>query len=162
MTITQESKEMRENAAIYTHFTKTEEIEIHIPMEPIAKGRPRLTTRGGFARAYTPAKTARWEAGAAAFIRSKWKKRDPLVGPVMIDIMIYRSRPKRLCRKKDPNHALPCDTKPDVDNYVKAILDACEKANIFANGDQQVFSLNAIKMWAPKGKEGFVVVRVIR
>jgi Holliday junction resolvase RusA-like endonuclease len=35
---------------------------VSIPAEPIAQGRPRLSSRGGFARAYDPPKSRSWKA----------------------------------------------------------------------------------------------------
>jgi len=159
MNISQENKEVKTNVAVDTDFTNG--VVIHIPIEPVPKSRPRITVRNGYARAYTPKKTADFENQVATFIRAYWRNRDPITGPVMMEITVLRSRPKRLCRKKDPEHAIPCDTKPDLDNYVKAVLDACEKAQIFTNGDQQVFAINAMKMWAPKGDSGSILVKVI-
>tara|TARA_R100001594_G_scaffold78550_2_gene113163 strand:- start:653 stop:1144 length:492 start_codon:yes stop_codon:yes gene_type:complete len=158
MTVTHiEDKRKALNDAIDNSLTN--QVLVHIPIEPVPKGRPRITVRGGYARAYTPAKTAQFEAAAATFIRSYWRALDPMVGPVAMEITVCRSRPKRLCRKKDPDGAIPCDTKPDIDNFVKAILDASEKAQVFANGDQQVWQLTVMKMWAPKGQSGFILVK---
>jgi len=159
MNISEQNEKVESNTPVDVHFTN--DVVMHIPIEPVPKSRPRITVRGGYARAYTPKKTADFENQVATFVRAFWGKREPITGPVMVEITVLRSRPKRLCRRKDPNHAIPCDTKPDLDNYVKAILDACEKAQIFTNGDQQVFAVNAMKMWAPKGDSGSILVKVI-
>ena len=37
-------------------------IQFTVPGQPVAKGRPKFTMQGGFARAYTPKKTADYEA----------------------------------------------------------------------------------------------------
>ncbi len=44
-----------------------EKVVVSIPAEPIAQGRPRLSSRGGFARAYDPPKSRSWKAFVADY-----------------------------------------------------------------------------------------------
>lgn len=105
-------------------------LHVSIPGEPVGKGRPRVTTVGGFARAYTPGKTARWETGAALQMRETWGKRPPLDEPVRVVVLAVASRPKRLLRKRDPDGRLWRTTKPDADNVAKAACDALVAAGV--------------------------------
>jgi len=99
--------------------------------EPVGKGRPRVTTIGGFARAYTPAKTATWEANAAAVLSEAWGVRGPLDStPVRLRVRAIAGRPKRLLRRKDPDARLWRTTKPDGDNVLKAVGDALVAAGV--------------------------------
>lgn len=74
---------------------------------PVPKGRPRFDPRSG--RAYTPKETAAWERTIkrTATLVSGGKRID---GEVSVDVLIVHP---------DRRHG-------DVDNYVKAVLDACQ------------------------------------
>ena len=47
---------------------------VSIPAEPIAQGRPRLSSRGGFARAYDPPKSRSWKAFVADYAERAMEK----------------------------------------------------------------------------------------
>ena len=98
-------------------------------MEPKGKGRPRVTFRGGYARAYTPATTAKWEKAAATVLRNQWIW-GACLGPVKITIDAISKRPKRLQRKKDPEGLMWRPALPDADNVAKECLDAIQAAGI--------------------------------
>lgn len=95
--------------------------------EPVAKGRARVTTKGGFARAYTPAKTVEYEKVVAMAGKIAMAGRKPLEGPLVMGLSIYRSIPKSW-GKKDRQLAIQGDiypvSKPDSDNVCKGVSDA--------------------------------------
>tara|TARA_R100001086_G_scaffold248380_1_gene185186 strand:- start:281 stop:742 length:462 start_codon:yes stop_codon:yes gene_type:complete len=131
---------------------------ITIELEPKGKGRPRVTFKGGYARAYTPASTAKWERAAVAILRSQWKT-GALVQPVRIHIDAISKRPIRLCRKKDPEGLIFRAALPDADNVAKAVLDAIQKAQIIEN-DKQVVDLRIRSLYAEKNAAGRVVIAI--
>lgn len=92
----------------------------------MAKGRPRLTTRGGHARAYTPDKTRRFETVVADTARASIGPIDPYDGAVELeahfDLPIPKSWPKRDKLAALAGTILPTG-KPDLDNYLKALAD---------------------------------------
>ncbi len=102
---------------------------VEIPGDPIGKGRPRGTSIGGKVRLYTPKKTADWERSAATVMTSVWRKA-PLDEPVEIEIAAFSHRPKRLLRRKDPDHVIYKTSKPDADNICKCALDALVMAGV--------------------------------
>lgn len=135
-------------------------LKVTIPGQPVGKGRPRLTTRGGFARAFTPAKTRAWETMAAALIRAApapWNL--PTDKPVRVLVEAVGQRPKTLLRKKDPEGRLWRPTKPDIDNVGKAVMDALVLAG-FLKDDVQVVELTARSLYAAKGEEPHVEMTV--
>ena len=99
-----------------------------VPGVPVAKGRPRLTTRGGFARAYTPAKTRRYEDLVRCEAIDAMNGREPLQEPVCVTITAYLEMPKRLSSAKRID-ACAGIIKPvgrmDVDNIAKSAIDGC-------------------------------------
>lgn len=68
-------------------------------------------------------------------------KQDPLIGPLSLELNFVFTRPKTVKRKGWK------DTKPDLDNVVKACMDALTTANIWED-DKQVCELTARKRWA--------------
>lgn len=103
-------------------------ISITVPGTPVAKGRPRLSTAGGFARAYTPTKTRYYEDMIRCEAVAAMGARPPLTEAVSVIVTAYIAPPKSLSKKKRQD-ALdgvlkPC-TRPDADNYSKAALDGC-------------------------------------
>lgn len=103
-------------------------ISIVIPGPPIAKGRPRISTVGKFARAFTPAKTRRYEDMIRCEAADAMGERGPLDEPVSVVVTAYVAPPKSLSKKRRQD-ALDGVTKPvtrpDLDNYAKAALDGC-------------------------------------
>ncbi len=100
-------------------------IKFTVPGEPVAKGRPRFSTRGGYARAYTPKKTRDAEQIIACEAVKACPA--PLLGSLVLTINIYRSIPKSFTKAKTAEALagkLHPVTRPDLDNYIKIVLDA--------------------------------------
>jgi Holliday junction resolvase RusA-like endonuclease len=103
-------------------------LTLTIPGAPVAKGRPKLSTRGGIARAYTPAKTRRYEDLIRCEAAELMGDRAPLDEPVSVVVTAYVAPPKSLSKKKRADALdglLKPVTRPDLDNYSKAALDGC-------------------------------------
>ncbi|MDR1952388.1 MAG: RusA family crossover junction endodeoxyribonuclease [Elusimicrobiota bacterium] len=115
--------------------------------EPVAKGRPRFSTRGGFGRTYTPAKTAQAEKNFLAQA-IKFKPETPIETAVNIKMRIFRQPPKSLSKKK-LQEIENCEhfptTRPDLDNYMKLIFDAMN--GVFWRDDSQITALYAGKFY---------------
>jgi len=117
---------------------------IRVDTAPVAKARPRVTMRGGKARAYTPKKSADYER----LIASHWHHA-PTDKPVALRIEfgmpIPASWPKYRRTEALQGSLLPAK-KPDIDNLVKAVLDALN--GIAYNDDSQVVCLTSRKQYA--------------
>ena len=115
---------------------------------PTAKGRPRFSVRGKFARAYTPAKTAQAENNLRAQALA-YKPVKPLETPLIVNIKVYRSMPKSMSKKRielaEKGNLRPI-TKPDVDNYQKLIYDALN--GIFWRDDSQIVEATTAKFYS--------------
>lgn len=112
-------------------------------MVPIGKGRPRLTTRGGYAHAYTPARTREAEEILREAIKEQWPH-EPLECPVALQMMFYMPIPKST-PKKQYSAVLGAwhMKKPDIDNLGKLV---CDSANgLLWHDDSQVCSLLMMK-----------------
>ena len=94
--------------------------------QPVPQPRPRVSTAGGFARAYVPGKHpvhAYREAIAAAARGAGLTQNGELLN-VVIDAVF--ERPKSHLSKAGVKATAPRLPRPDVDNIAKAVLDALQ------------------------------------
>lgn len=104
-------------------------IALTIYMEPVPKGRPRATMKGGKMRIYTPSATVHAENIIRDTVMEKYPSKvepanlvfEPGV-PICLSATFYRSRPKSLKKSIE----LPV-SRPDFDQYTKLLCDALEK-----------------------------------
>ena len=119
-------------------------MKIFIPGEPVAQPRVKVSTKGGFARAYTERDHpihAYKQAIRLAYVNAGG---EVLEGPVWIRIVCWFERPKSHSKKRRQQPE-PKATKPDLDNIGKAILDALNE--IAYNDDGQVCRLTVEKWY---------------
>lgn len=106
-------------------------------IEPKPCPRPRVALRGRVPVAYYPADYQKWKEaarGALAF------EGPPIEGPLRVYLSFQVERPKTT--------KLPAP-KPDIDNYVKSMLDAMTAAGVWED-DTQVVQVQAEKMWGAR------------
>ena len=129
---------------------------------PIATPRPRAAAFGGHARVYGAGKAHpvhTWRERIVAAVEAQYAG-PPLDGALALDLEIHLGRPKRLCRKKDSPGPLPCTSKPDLDNLLKAVKDALS-GRVYGD-DCQVVEARARKRYHAKGDGPHAVVEVWR
>lgn len=116
--------------------------------EPIAQGRPRATTINGHVRMYDPKKSRDYK-NYIRLAASEHKPEKLLEGPLSMKVKIYRPSLKSFSKKKaemaEKGELRPV-TKPDTDNYVKAIKDALK--SVIWKDDSQVVELHASKYYS--------------
>lgn len=126
-------------------------ITLTVPGVPVAKGRPKITTRGMFARAYTPAKTRRYEDLIKIAAAEVMLDCPPIEGALVLTVTAYVPMPKSLS-KKDRAEAVEGTkkptTRPDADNYAKAALDGCN--GVLFRDDSQVTDLIVRKRYSER------------
>lgn len=117
-----------------------------IPGEPVAKGRPKLSRYG----TYTPKKTKEYEE----HIKQEWRKngyKEPLKGAVAVSIRfcrgIQKSGSKAVKTAKLTGKVKPT-VKPDLDNYIKAVLDGLN--GLAWVDDSQIVNISATKEYSMK------------
>ena len=97
-----------------------------VPGVPVGKGRPRMSRQGGFARLYTPEKTASYEGLVAHAAAQAMAGHALLEGACMVELHIIVPVPASWSKKKTAaalaGQVYPT-TKPDKDNVIKAIYD---------------------------------------
>ena len=118
--------------------------------EPVAKGRPRFSSRGGIVRSFTPAKTVNYENLVKLSFDASEEK-EMLQGELSVKIIAYFSIPQSTSKKK--RHEMLVGRmnptkKPDCDNVAKTILDALN-GRAFED-DKQVVVLHIEKHYDEK------------
>jgi len=108
-------------------------IDIKIPLEPGAKGRPRFGQGG---RVYTPTTTRQFELAVANYAFDAMTGRTPVEGAIEVQATFLLKRHRVKLYKKKARHPYWSKTRPDLENYLKAVLDAMD--NIVYVDDGQV------------------------
>lgn len=100
-------------------------IAFTVPGEPVPQPRPRVSTRGGFARAYVPAKHPVHAYRQAVALAAKIAGLKPITEPIQVCVVSVFQRPKsHLTGRGAVKATAPRVPRPDVDNLAKAVLDA--------------------------------------
>lgn len=136
-------------ACVSAALIPAEPISFFVPGVPVGKGRPRISTRGGILRSFTPPKTVAFESLVAMKAEAAMAGADPLAGAVSLTLHVELQIPQSWSGKKKlaalAGDVKPCG-RPDLDNYVKAI---CDGGNgIVWRDDSQVVLLTAAKRYA--------------
>jgi len=142
------------------------EIKFSAHLAPVAKQRPRVTKNGTF----TPQRTAYFERQLRILSR-KYMPKYPLLGPLRVTLDFYVTLPKS---PKDPEWPTQ---RPDLDNYVKAVLDGLgsiwkrdgltHRRHLIESGfwkdDAQVVDLRARKMYSyvNKGRHPWIEITIV-
>lgn len=99
-------------------------VTFSVPGDPVPQPRPRVSTRGGFARAYVPAKHPVHAYRRAVATQAAAAGATPGSGPVEVIVDAVFGRPKSHLRKSGLAPNAPALPRCDVDNVGKAVLDA--------------------------------------
>lgn len=103
------------------------EVIFTVPGQPIGKGRPKVSSRGGkFAKLYTPEKTVNYEGLVAHEAQAAMNGRTLLTGPVAVEMDIRLQIPVSWSNKRQAmavSGEVAPTKKPDIDNVEKAIFD---------------------------------------
>lgn len=113
--------------------------------EPKGKGRPRVSTRNGFARAYTPKDTANYEN----LVRYTYQSDVGVMlqGDITARITAYFPIPKSVSKKQRQmmlDKMIPHTKKPDCDNIAKIILDSLNE--VAYSDDKQIYRI-VVEKW---------------
>lgn len=130
-------------------------IQITIPGQPVAKGRPRFRvvkskdrTTPDFVQTYSPPETQRYEARVAAIAKQAMGATFPTSAPIEIllelrmQIPVSWTKTKRLAAAQGKVRATK---KPDADNMLKAVTDACN--GILWADDSQIVVTTVRKLY---------------
>jgi Holliday junction resolvase RusA-like endonuclease len=129
-------------------FRRWNMIQFTVYGTPVAQGRPRFSSQSGFTRAYDPKKSKDFKQ-YVKLVASEHRPKTLLEGPLQLSVKVYKPSLKSFSKKKKAaaeSGELRPVTKPDVDNYVKGIKDACNK--VLWKDDSQVVDLHVSKWYS--------------
>ena len=135
-----------------------ESVTFTVSGPPVAKSRARS---GGQGRHYTPEHTKKYEAHTRLAAQIAMGERLPMKGAVemlIVAVLPIRqswSKPKRI---RAAAGTIWPTTRPDIDNYLKIIADACN--GIVYDDDSQIASVRATKVFGDRPRMD-VTVEVI-
>jgi Holliday junction resolvase RusA-like endonuclease len=139
--------------------------ELVIYGTPVPQPRPRISTRGGFAKAYTPADHPvvkyRNDIVAAAlsiFTPYGWSKQ--LNRKVRLEVLCVFQRPKSHYKSNGQlTSKAPDVPRPDTDNLVKAVMDALTTAGVYTD-DTLVVDVRCRKRYVGPRTKSHTVIRL--
>lgn len=114
------------------------ELRIVFDTKPFPKERPRATKHG---RVYTPQKTREYEKKLAAMFQEQFPDHDPMTEPLDVKVDVATDH---IVIAIQPAAYKPKGMRGDLDNYVKAALDALN--GLAFEDDRQIVSLTARKV----------------
>ena len=120
---------------------------------PVAKGRPRFSTRGKFPVAYTPEKTKTYETEVGMMAKAAMGASEVLEGALETFIYVTFPVPASYSKKRTEaclNNTEKHTKRPDLDNVIKAVIDGMDK--IVFNNDSQITSIHSTKVYGEVAK----------
>lgn len=131
----------------------------HMPVSiALAKVKKCVADHQGFVSTYTPPETVKNEERIAWLAKAAMRGAAPLDGPIEMLVELRMGIPTSWSKKKQvaaASGAVRATKRPDLDNCVKSVLDACN--GIVFMDDGQVVALTVRKLYAA---EPCVVVAV--
>ena len=139
----------------------TSSVAFVVPGTPVGKGRPKVARRGNFVSTYTPEKTASYENLVKVKAEEAMQGKVLFEGAVFVEIALFITPPASWSQKKQrealAGTVFPT-SKPDVDNVLKGIMDACNE--IVFKDDKQAVDVKVIKRYADTAR-AFVKVEAL-
>ena len=120
-----------------------------VPGEPVPQPRARVSTRGGFARAYVPRQHPVHAYRDVIAITAKAAGATVTDEAVSVTISATFGRPKSHRNKGGLKKSAPLMPREDVDNLAKAVLDGL--TGVAWHDDKQVASLHIVKRYGTAG-----------
>lgn len=118
-------------------------------VEPQQQERPRFARRGNFVSVYDPPNTKAFKRHLSDLAKFAMRDKAKFLEAISVDISFYRPVLKSFSKAKieraEQGLELPI-TRPDVDNYVKATLDALN--GIVWSDDNLIVDLSAHKRFS--------------
>lgn len=125
--------------------------------EPVPQGRPRFVSRGKFVQTYDPKKSKDYKKLVKQQVKAQFHD-EILSGALNVELKVYRPIQKSIT-KKERSLRLSGEHRPtikgDIDNYFKAVTDAC--TGLIWVDDAQIVSTKSNKYYSDNPRVELVV-----
>lgn len=131
-------------------------ISFTIPIEPksLQFSGKRLCTINGRPRFFKTAQAKSWETEVRLLL-APYMPREPIQGPISLNLLFVFSRPLRLMAKKYGDYRIFHTLRPDCDNLSKSLTDCMRD---FWHDDAQISTLTVRKCYAGRQESAKVEV----
>lgn len=137
------------------------EITFIVPGDPVPQPRPRFSTQGGFARAYTPKSHPVTVYRQAIALSAKAAGASPCDDDVELEVVAVFGRPKSHWNKTGLTPSAPSRPhKSDWDNIGKAVSDALN--GVAYEDDDQIVMGRVVRRYAARNEPARTVVTIRR
>ena len=126
-------------------------IELNLDIVPVPNQTPRPTKTG---RVYTPRQTADYERSIARLVGHYPAQ----LGALALEVLFVLKRPVRT-PKSLQGRFMKAGSRGDLDNYIKALLDGCQRGGLVPN-DAAVTQINAQKVYCAADEEPHVELKL--
>lgn len=146
------------------YSTREENGKTTLYLKPMAQSRPRFARRGRCVVAYEKKEMKAWRVECSRLIKENFGTGELIEGPLKIDATFYIHPPKYISSKKKLKEKLEaeeifCSKKPDIDNYLKALLDSM--TGIVFKDDGQVVECKTRKLYSLKPRIEFSIKEIL-
>ena len=136
-----------------------ESMKFIIHAVPKPKGRPRVTRSG---HAFTPKATREYEQLIVSEWEKQWGGIEPIKNPIAVRVMFYMPIPKATSNKARERMAAGLEVpakKPDIDNLLKAVLDALNGKAY--HDDNQIVDISAEKRYSSNPRTEVLIGEIV-
>jgi Holliday junction resolvase RusA-like endonuclease len=116
------------------------EINFKVHANPVAQGRGQIVRCGRFSKIKDPEKSRNWKADLK-LLTQQYAQVPVWDGPLCAVILFEVLRPKSISKKK-----VWREVTPDLDNYVKAVMDALK--GVIYKDDARIVCLTTAKVYS--------------
>lgn len=128
-------------------------MKLTLNIEPKPQSRPRFARRGNFTTTYELEEMKTWRRKCTDLIAEECLLDKVAEGPIRLTVVFYIKPPQYIKKIKKNQQVLADETmlvckKPDLDNYIKALLDSISDSSLIWKDDGQVAEIHAKKIYS--------------
>lgn len=128
-------------------------MKLILNIEPKPQSRPRFARRGNFTTTYENKSMKEWRRKCSYLIAEECLLDKLKEGAISLTATFYIKPPQYISKVKRNEQRLlkgsmPVSKKPDLDNYVKALMDSISDSHLIWKDDGQVAEIKARKLYS--------------
>lgn len=140
-------------------------MKLVLNIEPKPQSRPRFARRGRGVMTYEDREMKIWRRRCSDLIAEECVLDRLIDGPIRLSAIFYISPPQYIAKAKKNQQRLidediTVSKKPDLDNYIKALLDSVSDSHLIWKDDGQVAEIYAKKVYSLDPRIEFEVERI--